>query len=258
MSMKYFYIILTLLFASCFQDVFGQSTSFIHDDDFMQQFLFMESGSGQLSPETYYNLLHNGYRNEYMSRSKSFFRGMKATLIKKDEFFADSVEHSMNDRAESEAFNMVDRNTASGDLAYGLERQKIERQLELMERRINKIMGYGGSAQLFNDWMDRYRCCRYGLEEVQDAYLPLSYRKAQYLAIYRDLVAKNNELYDLLVSLKFFQPIDATCNPIRRYDIRQACTNSIVLWNGVWRYTGVGEGAAAGGRAMFRVISGGN
>lgn len=253
MMVRKFFIPCLLLLASFPLVVCGQSVTYIHDEDFLQQFLFVEDGSGQLSPETYYNAFHNGYRNEYMTKSKNFFRGMKTTLIKKDEFFADSVENSMYERSESEAFNMVDRNSTSGELAYGLERRKIERQMDLMERRINKIMGYGGSAQLYNDWMDRYRCCQYGLQEVQDAYMPLSYRKAQYLAIYRDLVAKNGELYDLLTQLKFFQPIDVTCRPINRFGVGRACSNSYAFWKGVWYYTGVGDGAAVGGRAMFHI-----
>ena len=52
----------------------AQSVTYNHDSPKQNQITVMETGTGALSPELYYTLLHNNYRKSAASKNKLSFR----------------------------------------------------------------------------------------------------------------------------------------------------------------------------------------
>ena len=52
----------------------AQSVTYNHDSPKQNQITVMETGTGALSPELYYTLLHNKYKKSAASKNKLSFR----------------------------------------------------------------------------------------------------------------------------------------------------------------------------------------
>ena len=102
--MKRFYrhifliLILTMLVSPL--SIKAQYVTYNHDDSKMNQFTVAEIGSGALTPELYYQILHNNYRKTAAVKNKLSFRteaGVAAYMQIDD---ATKLDSAMIKRAE--------------------------------------------------------------------------------------------------------------------------------------------------------------
>ncbi len=123
----------------------AQYVTYNHDEDKMNQFLVGEIGAGSLSPEYYYWLLHNSYRNTAAATNKLLYRteaGVEGYLQVE---MADSIRVAMEKRAGIEALNIADRSGGALDLAWAVEGDKITNKLASYKKNIDRILGVGGN-----------------------------------------------------------------------------------------------------------------
>ena len=60
----------------------AQSVTYNHDSPKQNQITVMETGTGALSPELYYTLLHNKYKKSAASKNKLSFRTLAISTIR--------------------------------------------------------------------------------------------------------------------------------------------------------------------------------
>jgi hypothetical protein len=101
--------------------------------------------------------------------------------------------------------NIADRTPGITDLAYQVEKGKIEGKLAVLKQNIERITLEGGSAGQYRTWLERYNAINCGLQAVRDAYMPMGKRKEQYLAIYKDILLKNTEVCELILALRYMK-----------------------------------------------------
>ncbi len=179
----------------------AQYVTYNHDEDKMNQFLVGEIGAGSLSPEYYYWLLHNSYRNTAAATNKLLYRteaGVEGYLQVE---MADSIRVAMEKRAGIEARNIADRSGGALDLAWAVEGDKITNKLASYKKNIDRILGVGGNMDNQSRWNEHYRMYSCAIKATQDAYMPNAERKKQYLAIYADICRDNEQLVEYLVRL---------------------------------------------------------
>ena len=169
-----------------------------HDDTKMNQVTVQEIGAGSLTPEFYYTIFHNSYKETAASKNKASFRSLASISAYQQVEDADSIKTVLKKRAEIEALNMTDRQI---DLAWQTEGSKITSKLTDFEKNIGRIVGAGGSAQDKERWNEYYHIFECAIKSTQDAYMPNSQRKKEYLAIYSDIVKQNDLLISYLVQL---------------------------------------------------------
>ena len=172
-----------------------------HDAPFMNQFLVAETGMGVLMPSLYYDALHKDYQSWAYMGNKNMLRGYMALNLSKDKQYAEKIDSALNARAEVELIRTGQRIPGALDLAWDAEKKKINKKLEMMEANIKVIVRRGGSNETYQLWQDEYNAIQKGIQDIRDAYLPLSERKQAYLQIYEDLVQKNAELCIYLCKL---------------------------------------------------------
>ena len=108
-----------------------------HDSSKKNQVTVMEVGKGTLTPDAYYWLLHNDYRQSASSRNKLSYRTLAAGNLYKQVDDAELIDSSLTKRAEIEALNVADRQI---DLAWAAEGDKINDKLADFERNISRIL----------------------------------------------------------------------------------------------------------------------
>lgn len=186
----------------------AQSFTYNHDASVMNQFLVGETGAGSLTPDWYYDMLHKSYRNGAMTTNKQFFRTqMKMLALNKEEGHAEALDSALTERKRVEFLNIADRTPGVTDVAWQVEKPKIESKMVLLKENIEKITLYGGTSAQYRQWLERYNAINCGLQAVRDAYMPQGKRKEQYLEIYKDVLAKNVEVCELLAYLRYEQEI---------------------------------------------------
>jgi len=170
-----------------------------HENYIMQQFTTMETGAGALTPRYYYNTFHKNYQRTANIENKQIFRlHMKARVADEVEY-ADSMKSLTARRAKVEALNIVDRSPMT-DMAWAVEKGKIEAKLDMFQRNINKIMPYGGTAEDYRQWKNIYNCIQTAIKVTRESYQDLGRRKKEYMAIYKDVVRRNYQLTKLLLA----------------------------------------------------------
>ena len=87
-----------------------------------------------------------------------------------------------------EAKNIADRTPGLTDIAWQVERGKIESKLSVLKGNIERITLEGGSAKSYTTWLERYNA--------------INKRKEQYLAIYKDILLKNTEVCEYILYLR--------------------------------------------------------
>lgn len=179
----------------------AQYVTYNHDEDKMNQFLVGETGAGTLSPDYYYWLLHNSYRQTASATNKLLYRTEAGASGYLQVEMADSVRAAMKKRAEIEALNIADRSGGVLDLAWAVEGDKISTKLESYKKNIDRILGVGGNTDNQSRWNEHYRMFSCAIKATQDAYMPNAERKKQYLAIYADICRDNEQLIEYLVRL---------------------------------------------------------
>ena len=115
---------------------------------------------------------------------------------------AEKLDSAMVKRAEVEALNIADRTGGALDLAWGVEGDKVSTKLATYESNIGRILQAGGNATDQRYWKEQASVFRAAIRVTQEAYMPNSERKKQYLAIYGDIARRNESLVQYIARLK--------------------------------------------------------
>lgn len=194
---------LTIMLAVLFipVNVRAQGVTYSHDDAKMNQITVAEIGSGSLTPDLYYQLLHNSYKKSASAKNKMSFRTLAGINLYNQIDEATALDSAMIKRAEIEALNIADRNGGALDVAWLAEGDKLNAKMAALERNIRRILEIGGTASEQEYWMNYYRVYQSSIRAMQEAYMPNAQRKKQYLRIYADVVRTNETLVLYLVRL---------------------------------------------------------
>ena len=169
-----------------------------HDSSKKNQITVMEIGSGSLSPELYYQLLHSSYKKSAASKNKLGFRTTAGIGAYNQVEYAEAIDSALTKRAEIEALNMADRQI---DLAWKVEGSKINSKMNAFKNNIDRILSVGGSIGDKQRWTEYYHVYETAINATKDAYMPNAQRKKEYLRIYDDVVRQNETLLRYLVRL---------------------------------------------------------
>ena len=108
---------------------------------------------------------------------------------------AEAIDSALVKRAEIEALNVADRQI---DLAWLAEGDKINAQMERLQRNIDRIPLAGGTTDDRERWTEYYHVYQCAIDATKDAYMPNAQRKKEYLRIYEDVVRQNEILVGYL------------------------------------------------------------
>lgn len=200
----------------------AQSVTYNHDSPKQNQITVMETGTGALSPELYYTLLHNKYKKSAASKNKLSFRTLAGVNLYNQTDEAEAIDSALVKRAEIEALNVADRQI---DLAWLAEGDKINAQMERFQRNIDRILLAGGTTDDKERWTEYYHIYQCAIDATRDAYMPNAQRKKEYLRIYED-VARQNEI--LVSYLARRQNVTVTSSLLSATDDRRLHKGSIV------------------------------
>ncbi|MCC8175629.1 MAG: DUF5045 domain-containing protein [Bacteroidales bacterium] len=175
--------------------------SYAHDDTKQNQITVMELGTGNLTPELYYQLLHNSYRNSAAAKNKLGFRTTASLGAYQQVDDAEKLDSAMVKRAEIEALNVADRTGGAADLAWMAEGSKVTAKMSAFHTNINRIVPAGGTPSIRDRWLELYNCYNAAIRATQDAYMPNAQRKKEYLRIYAEILKQNENLVRYLVIL---------------------------------------------------------
>lgn len=156
----------------------AQSVTYNHDSPKQNQITVMETGTGALSPELYYTLLHNKYKKSAASKNKLSFRTLAGVNLYNQTDEAEAIDSALVKRAEIEALNVADRQI---DLAWLAEGDKINAQMERFQRNIDRILLAGGTTDDKERWTEYYHVYQCAIDATKDAYMPNAQRKKEYL-----------------------------------------------------------------------------
>lgn len=169
----------------------AQYVTYNHDAPKQNQITVMETGTGALSPELYYTLLHNKYKKSAAGKNKLSFRTAAGINLYNQTDDAEAIDSALVKRAEIEALNVADRQI---DLAWLAESDKIDGQMERLKRNIDRILPAGGTREDKERWTEYYHVYQCAIDATKDAYMPNAQRKKEYLRIYDDVVRQNEIL----------------------------------------------------------------
>lgn len=238
-------LVVVMIFTTC--QMYGQTHN--HDASVMNQFLIGETGAGSFTPDLYYDVFHKSYRNGAMLTNKQLFRAQMTLTLHKQEPYAEALDSALTDRKRVEFKNIADRTPGVTDVAWQVERGKIEGKLDILKRNIERITINGGSVQSYREWLDRYNAIQCGIDAIRNEYMPQGSRKEQYIAIYRDILEKNVEVCEYLDYLRAAQEAKKHTNkparsvhPIDTTQIKRIARAS----HGRWK---IALAAASGGTA---------
>lgn len=179
----------------------AQNVTYSHDAAKMNQMTVAEIGSGTLTPDLYYTLLHNQYRKSAAVKNKLSFRTAAGLAAYQQIEEATKLDSAMIKRGEIEALNIADRTGGALDVAWAAEGEKINSKMSDFNRNIDRILQYGGTPGQQTLWREHYNVLTSAIKATQQAYMPNSQRKRQYLQIYADVTRKNETLVRYLVRL---------------------------------------------------------
>ena len=176
----------------------AQSVTYNEDDAKRNQITVMETGSGSLTPELYYTLLHNSYKKSAAEKNKLAFRTTAGLAAYGQVEYADSIQSALTKRAEIEALNMADRQI---DIAWLAEGSKITSQMDKFQKNIDRILLVGGTPTDKERWTEYYHVFDCAVNATKKAFMPNAQRKQEYLRIYADVTKHNEILVKYLVRL---------------------------------------------------------
>lgn len=186
----------------------GVQMTYEHDDAKMKQITVMESGTGVLTPDWYYNLLHENYGKSAASKNKTLFRTTAGINLYNQKEMAERIDSALVKRAAIEALNIADRSGGALDLAWSTEGPKVSDKMGAFIANIGKIRETGGSQEEYDYWLQYYNVYTCAIRSTQDAYMPNAQRKREYLKIYDDVTRKNNLLIRYLIRLSNTKKVD--------------------------------------------------
>lgn len=172
----------------------AQGVSYIHDAAKANQISVMESGTGDLNPSIFYNVLHNNYTSSAASTNKTLLRNAAVLNLQPQKKVAEDIDSALVNRALVESLNMADRTGGGLDMAWKAEGGRITAKLEEFQRNINKLSALGITTDEREHWTTYYKMFEFTIWTIREAYLPNAKRKQQYLNIYQQLCERNKEL----------------------------------------------------------------
>lgn len=101
----------------------AQSVTYNHDAPKRNQITVMETGTGALTPEFYYTLLHRKYKKSAAAKNKLSFRTLAGVNLYNQTDEAEEIDSALVSRAKIEALNVADRQI---DLAWLAEGDKVK------------------------------------------------------------------------------------------------------------------------------------
>ena len=194
-------LILDLMTGLCRGSATAQNVTYNHDAAKQNQFTVAEIGSGSLTPDLYYTLLHSNYRKTAAAKNKLSFRTTVGIAGYWQVDDAEKLDSAMTKRAEIEALNVADRTGGALDVAWLAEGDKLNSKMADFKKNIDRILQLGGTPGQQTVWKEYYNVFKSAIKATQEAYMPNSQRKKQYLSIYADVSRKNEELVRYLVYL---------------------------------------------------------
>ena len=208
----------------------AQSVTYNHDSPKQNQITVMETGTGALSPELYYTLLHNKYKKSAASKNKLSFRTLAGVNLYNQTDEAEAIDSALVKRAEIEALNVADRQI---DLAWLAEGDKINAQMERLQRNIDRIPLAGGTTDDRERWTEYYHVYQCAIDATKDAYMPNAQRKKEYLRIYEDVVRQNEILVGYLARRQNATVANGLLNATadRRLDTGGIVREAMGRWN---------------------------
>ncbi|MDY3936646.1 MAG: DUF5045 domain-containing protein [Prevotella sp.] len=204
-----------------------------HNPSIMNQFTTMEVGAGALTPRYYYNTFHKSYQFDANLRNKQAYRLRIKGNVADEKAYAAAIDSFTRKRAKVEAQNVFDRSSA-GDMAWAVEKGKIESKLDIFQKNINKIMPYGGSAEDYRQWKSIYNCMITAIKVTRTSYQDLGRKKKEYVAIYKDIVKRNYHLTKQLLtwnSIKKAKEMKKNSKPPQRLS-----SNATIAFNAMNRW----------------------
>lgn len=190
-------ILLTTVILSM-HTAYAQYATYNHDASKMNQITVMEIGTGSLRPELYYTLLHNSYSKSAAVKNKLGFRSQAGASAYMQVDLAEQIDSALTNRAKIEALNVADRQI---DIAWQTEGSKIEKVMQSFIDNINRIVPAGGTPTDRTRWTEYYKVYQTAIKATQQAYMPNSQRKKEYLRIYEDVAKQNDLLVRYLVTI---------------------------------------------------------
>lgn len=96
----------------------AQSVTYNHDSPKQNQVTVMETGTGALSPDLYYSILHNKYKKSAAAKNKLSFRTLAGVNLYNQTDEAEAIDSALVSRAKIEALNVADRQAILNLVAY--------------------------------------------------------------------------------------------------------------------------------------------
>lgn len=200
----------------------AQYVTYNHDSSKQNQVTVMETGTGALSPDLYYSVLHNKYKKSAAAKNKLSFRTLAGINLYNQTDEAEAIDSALVKRAKIEALNVADRQV---DIAWLAEGSKVNGEMERFKRNIDRILLSGGTPSDKERWTEYYRVYQCAIDATKDAYMPNAQRKKEYLRIYED-VARQNETLVLFLARR--RNADVTSALLNATDNRTLHKGSIV------------------------------
>ena len=213
--------------------VHAQYVTYNHDSPKQNQVTVMETGTGALSPDLYYSVLHNKYKKSAAAKNKLSFRTLAGINLYNQVDEAEAIDSALVKRAKVEALNVADR---QADIAWLAEGDKVSRQMDRFRRNIDRILLSGGTPADKERWTEYYHVYQCAINATKDAYMPNAQRKKQYLRIYTDVARKNEELIRYLVRLSNARKTSELLAATNQIENRKAQVVAAAM--GRWRSAG--------------------
>ena len=175
--------------------VHAQYVTYNHDSPKQNQVTVMETGTGALSPDLYYSVLHNKYKKSAAAKNKLSFRTLAGINLYNQVDEAEAIDSALVKRAKVEALNVADRQV---DIAWLAEGDKVSGQMERFRRNIDRILLSGGTPADKERWTEYYHVYQCAIDATKNAYMPNAQRKKEYLRIYEDITRQNEILVGYL------------------------------------------------------------
>lgn len=202
--------------------VHAQYVTYNHDSPKQNQVTVMETGTGALSPDLYYSVLHNRYKKSAAAKNKLSFRTLAGINLYNQVDEAEAIDSALVKRAKVEALNVADRQV---DIAWLAEGDKVSGQMERFRRNIDRILLSGGTPADKERWTEYYHVYQCAIDATKNAYMPNAQRKKEYLRIYEDVTRQNGVLVGYLARR---QNATMTGNLLNATDERNLNKGSIV------------------------------
>lgn len=220
-------LLLLVIIATIYSHITAQT--YVHEVDIMNQFTVMEIGAGVLQPDMYYKTFHRNYKKTANTTNKIATRAATQHNMLKEVEHADSIDSCLVRRAKIEALNVVSRTPSTSDLAWLVEKKKIEAKFEIFNSNINKIVSYGGTSDDYKNWKNIYDCLQCAVKLIRNYYLDVGSRKKEYLAIYQDIVKRNYILTQQLIgwnSMRKIKQIEESATKPRTLTSKEVLANN--------------------------------